>query len=81
MKRCIATASVAFALIAGPAAAAVIGPVKPSQVVVLRASGQGVACQGGGGEELDLQVHPDGSIDPFVPPPGYGFVITGDVYK
>lgn len=77
MNRSIAMASVAFALIAGPAGAAVIGPVKPSQVVVLRVSGQGTACQGGGGEEADLQVHPDGTIDPYAPPPGYGFVITG----
>jgi hypothetical protein len=76
MNRSIALATVAFALIAGPAAA-VIGPVKPSQVVVLRVSGQGTACQGGGGQEADLQVHPDGTIDPYVPPPGYGFVITG----
>jgi hypothetical protein len=70
-------ASVGFALMAGPAGAAVIGPVKPSQVVVLRVSGQGTACQGGGGQEADLQVHPDGTIDPYAPPPGYGFVITG----
>jgi hypothetical protein len=40
-------------------------------------SGQGTACQGGGGQEADLQVHPDGTIDPYAPPPGYGFVITG----
>ena len=77
MKRSIAMASVAFGLIAGPAFAAVIGPVKPSQVVVLRVSGQGTNCTPGGGQEADLQVHPDGSIDPFVPPLGYGFVITG----
>jgi hypothetical protein len=77
MKRSIAIASVAFGLIAGPATAGVIGPTKPSQVVVLRVSGSGTACQGGGGQQADLQVHPDGSIDAFTPPPGYGFVITG----
>jgi hypothetical protein len=77
MKRSIAMASVAFGLIAGPAFAGVIGPVKPSQVVVLRVSGTGTACQGGGGQEADLQAHPDGTIDQFTPPPGYGFVITG----
>src|SRR5678815_4291784 len=78
MNRSIAMASVAFALIAGPASAGVIGPTKPSQVVVLRVSGQGIACQGGGGgQEADLQGRADGSIEPYMPPPGYGFVITG----
>ena len=77
MNRSIASASLAFALIASPAAAGVIGPTKPSQVVVLRVSGAGTNCQGGGGQEADLQVHPDGSIDPYLPPAGYGFVITG----
>jgi hypothetical protein len=77
MSRSIAMASVALALIASPAAAGVIGPTRPSQIVVLRVSGQGTNCQGGGGQEADLQVHADGSIDPYMPPPGYGFVITG----
>ena len=77
MNRSLALASIAFALVASPAAAGVIGPTKPSQVVVLRVSGGGTNCQGGGGQEADLQVHPDGSIDPYMPPPGYGFVITG----
>ena len=77
MNRSFASARIAFALVASPAAAGVIGPTKPSQVVVLRVSGGGTNCQGGGGQEADLQVHPDGSIDPYAPPPNYGFVITG----
>jgi hypothetical protein len=77
MNRSLALASIAFALVASPAAAGVIGPTKPSQIVVLRVSGGGTNCQGGGGQEADLQVQADGSIGPYAPPPGYAFVITG----
>jgi hypothetical protein len=78
MNRSIALASVVCALLASPAAAGVIGPTRPSQVVVLRVSGQGTGCQGqGGGQEADMQVHPDGSITPYAPPAGMAFVITG----
>ena len=78
MNRSIAMAAIAFALVASPAAAGVIGPTKPSQIVVLRVSGNGTTCQAaGGGQEADLQVRADGSIEPYMPPPGYAFVITG----
>ena len=78
MNRSIALASVAFAVLASPAAAGVIGPTRPSQVTVLRVSGQGTGCQGqGGGQEADMQVLPDGSITPYAPPAGMAFVITG----
>ena len=78
MNRSIAIISMGFALLASPALAGVIGPTRPSQVVTLRVSGAGTACQGqGGGQEVDLQVLPDGNIDPYVPPPGQAFVITG----
>ncbi len=78
MVRSIALASLAFALLASPAAAGVIGPTRPTQALVLRVSGNGTTClPAGGGQDVDLQVHPDGTIDPFVQPPGQAFVITG----
>jgi hypothetical protein len=79
MNRSIALASVAFALLASPAAAGVIGPTRPTQAVVLRVSGQGTAClPQGGGQDVDLQVLPDGSIQyPYVQPAGQAFIITG----
>lgn len=78
MNRSIALAALAFALLASPAVAGVIGATRPSQVVVLRSSGAGTVClPQSGGQDVDLQVHPDGSIDAFAPAAGQGFVITG----
>ena len=78
MHRSIAMAGVVFALIASPAVAGVIGPTKPSQQLVLRVSGSGSVClPQGGGQDVDLQVFPDGHIDTYAPPPGQAFVITG----
>jgi hypothetical protein len=79
MNRSIALASVAFACLVSPAAAGVIGPTRPGQAIVLRSSGSGAIClpQGGGQEDLDMQVLPDGNIDPYMQPAGQAFVITG----
>jgi len=78
MNRLIAVTSVAFALLATPAAAGVLAPTRVSQVVVLRASGSGSVCLPmSGGIDLDMEVHADGTIGPYVPPPGQALVITG----
>ncbi len=78
MNRSIALATVAFAAFAGPASAGVIGPTRPTQAVVLRVSGTGTTClPQGGGQDVDLQVNPDGTIVPYAPPAGQGFVIPG----
>lgn len=78
MNRSIALASVAFAVLASPAAAGVIGPTRPTQAIVLRMSGAGTVClPQSGGLDVDLQVLPNGDIDPYVQPAGQAFVITG----
>jgi hypothetical protein len=78
MKRSIVVTGVTLALFATSATAGVIGPTKPSQTVVLRASGSGAVCLPmGGGIDLDLQVNSDGTVSQYVPPPGYALVITG----
>jgi hypothetical protein len=77
MNRSIAVTCVGLALFATPAAAGALAPTKPSQSVVLRVSGTGTNCQGGGGQDVDLQVLPDASVVPYAPPPGQALVITG----
>jgi len=78
MNRSIALASMALAFLASPAAAGVIGPTRPTQAVVLRMSGSGATClPQSGGLDVDLQVLPNGDIDPYVQPAGQAFVITG----
>jgi hypothetical protein len=78
MTRSIALASAALAFLASPAGAGVIGPTRPTQAVVLRVSGTGTTClPQGGGQDVELQVLPEGNIDPYVQPAGQAFVITG----
>src|SRR4029450_6529131 len=78
---------------AAPVGATVLAPRKASDAVVLRASGSGAprvrtgggggggsraACLPmGGGIDVALPVLPDGSVTPYVPPPGMALVITG----
>ena len=67
-----------FALIASSAVAGVIGPTRPSQIATLRVSGSGTVClPQGGGQDVDLRVNADGTIDPYAPPAGQAFIITG----
>jgi hypothetical protein len=78
MRRSIVTTGAALALFATSAIAGTLAPTRPSQVVVLRASGSGAVClPNGGGIDLDLRVNADGTVSPYAPPPGYALVITG----
>jgi hypothetical protein len=65
---------VSWATVAG----AVLAPAKPSQMVLITAATQTVACppEPGGTEDLTEQIFPDGTRGPFSIPPGQVLVVT-----
>jgi len=78
MKRSMIAAWAGIVSLAAPAAAVVLAPSRASQVVVLRRSGAGTVClPKGGGLDVDLQMAPDGSNQPFTQPSDQALVITG----
>jgi hypothetical protein len=77
IMRSIVVSCVGIALLAASAAAGVVAPTSASDIVVLRVSEAGTACQGGGGQDADLRVLADGSVVPYVHPADQALIITG----
>jgi hypothetical protein len=58
------------------AMASSVAPAKPSQIVALISSGGAPACPHAG-KQIDSQIEPDGSFQPFSIPTGQVLVVTG----